>query len=128
MNERLKYIRSLCGDKTQEKFGSRLGVTRNYITQLEMGVKTPSDRFIRDLCRIYNVSESWFRTGEGEPFTPQSRADHIRDFVESALADEPDSVRQRWLYVFSNLSLDDWEVLDRMARAYVLGENEENEG
>lgn len=124
MNTRIKEIRQAVG-LTQAKLAEALGLSRVFIAQVETGKEKFSDRTIRDICHIYNVSEAWLRTGEGEPFTPQSRADHIRAFVESALEDEPDSVRQRWLYVFSNLSLDDWDVLDRMARAYVEGKEKD---
>lgn len=126
MKERLKLIRKQLGI-TQAQMSEELNFTKAYIGMVECGSKPLSDRTIRDICRRYNVSEAWLRTGDGEPFAPQSRADHIRAFVESALEDEPDSIRQRWLYVFSNLSLDDWEVLDRMAQAYVEGK-EKDEG
>lgn len=40
------------------------------------GIKVPSARTIADICREFNVSETWLRTGEGEMFL------HLEDDAE----------------------------------------------
>ena len=74
MNNRIKDLRTLIlkekyGKKyTQKEFADKLGLSENYIWQIEKGERIPSDRTIADICREFNVNERWLRTGEGEPF------------------------------------------------------------
>lgn len=73
MKERIKSIRKSLG-LTQEQFSDKLNLSRNYIAQLEIGTKVPSDRTISDICREYNINEQWLRTGEGEMYDlPEDR-------------------------------------------------------
>lgn len=65
MNERLKQIRLDAG-LTQEELSSKIGLSRNFIAQMETGKKKPSDRTIKDICRELNINEKWLRTGKGE--------------------------------------------------------------
>lgn len=53
---------------SQEKFAEKLGLSRNFINQVENGKKNISDRTISDICRLFNVNEEWLRTGTGDPY------------------------------------------------------------
>lgn len=66
MKDRIKSLRK-SERLTQEGFASRIGLSRNFIAQIELGTKVPSNRTIADICRTFNVSEVWLRTGEGDP-------------------------------------------------------------
>lgn len=55
-------------DLSQEKFASRLGLSRNFINQVENGKKNLSDRSIADICREFNVNDDWLRNGKGKMF------------------------------------------------------------
>lgn len=67
MKERMKQLRKSLG-MTQEKFASKIGLSRNFITQIELGTKFPSDRTIVDICREFGVNEEWLRNGTGEMY------------------------------------------------------------
>lgn len=67
MIERIIKIREREG-LNQEKFAERLGLSRNFINQVENGKKKFSDRTLSDICREFNVNEAWLKTGEGEPY------------------------------------------------------------
>ena len=69
MNERLKKLRKAL-DLTQQEFADRIGAKRNTIATYEIGRNTPLDAVIASICREFNVSETWLRTGEGEMFLP----------------------------------------------------------
>lgn len=69
MQERIRMIRKHAG-LTQAEFGERIGVKANTITSYETGLRVPSDAVIVSICREFNVSESWLRTGEGEMTEP----------------------------------------------------------
>lgn len=67
MIERIIKIRER-EELNQEKFAERLGLSRNFINQVENGKKNFSDRTLSDICREFNVNEAWLRTGEGDPY------------------------------------------------------------
>lgn len=67
MNERIKELRKFLG-LTLEKFGNRLGVTKVTISRLENGINSVTEQMFRSICREFDVSEKWLRTGEGDMF------------------------------------------------------------
>ena len=69
LNERIKKLRKGL-DLTQQEFANRLGTTRNNIAGYEVGRRSPSEAVISLICKTFNVSETWLRTGEGEMFVP----------------------------------------------------------
>ena len=66
MNKRIKEIRKML-DMTQAEFSSKIGLSRNFIAQIETGAKMPSNRTISDICREFNINKDWLLTGKGEP-------------------------------------------------------------
>ena len=69
LNERLKLLRKAL-HLTQQEFADRLGISRGNIAAYEVAKNAPSDAVILLICKEFNVSEIWLRTGEGEMFTP----------------------------------------------------------
>lgn len=80
MNNRIKKLRTSLG-LTQQKFADKLGVKGNTISQYESGRNAPVDSVISLICREFNVSETWLRTGEGAMFapTPETAIDKLVD-------------------------------------------------
>lgn len=85
MNERIKEIRKSLG-MTQSTFASKIGLSRNYIAQLEIGTRIPPDRTISDICREFSINEQWLRTGEGDMLLPVE--DETAAVVASLLDEE----------------------------------------
>ena len=67
---------------TKSKAAELLNVSAAYVSQLCSGQREPSDRTIKDICRIFGVNEIWLRTGVGEPFTPLSRSEELAAIFE----------------------------------------------
>lgn len=65
--ERIREIRKALG-LTLEKFGEKLGVKKNSVSQLENGRNTLTEQMARSICREYNVSYDYLIDGEGEMF------------------------------------------------------------
>ncbi|KJJ66855.1 helix-turn-helix transcriptional regulator [Clostridium sp. FS41] len=63
--------------KSQEEFGTILGVTNSTISLLERKKRDPSDRLVRDICREFNINEKWLRTGKGEMFNKMDATDLV---------------------------------------------------
>ncbi len=114
LGERIKKLRKEL-DLTQQDFGNRLGIKPNSVSLIESGNRNPSDQVILAICREFNVSETWLRTGEGEMFIPITRDEQIAAFVGGALSTESDTFKKRFISMLSKLSESDWEVLERMA-------------
>lgn len=115
MKDRIREIRKANG-LTQEAFAERLCMTRNYITQLEMGAKEPGDRTIRDICREFGVNELWLRTGEGNMYAEQSRQQEMSRLVRDLMADSPESFRVALVTTLLRFDPDgpEWEILERI--------------
>ena len=88
IGDRIKEIRKAAG-KTQQSFADVIGLKRNTIANYEIGQIQPSDRTIADICREFNISEHWLRTGEGEMRIKLSEdADFIRVMTEIQVSDD----------------------------------------
>ena len=74
MKERLIELRKKL-KLNQEAFGAPLNLSRAAIGSYEQGIRTMTDRTISDICRVYNVNETWLRTGEGEMMSNDSDLD-----------------------------------------------------
>lgn len=111
IGERIKEVRKKSG-LTQQKFADRIGLKRNTIGNYEINLIEPSDRTILDICREFDVRESWLRTGEGEPFVEKSREENISAFVGSILSGEPD-FRQRFISVLARMTPEEWAILEK---------------
>ena len=114
MNSRIKQVR-LALNLSQDEFGRRLGVTRGAITNIEFNKTEPKQLFVELLCREFDVNEAWLRTGEGEMFIKKSREEEIAAFVGNILKGEPD-FRRRLVSVLARLSVEEWQMLERMAK------------
>ena len=55
---------------TQQEFADRIGINRGNIATYETRDGNPGNSVINLICREFNVSETWLRTGEGEMFVP----------------------------------------------------------
>lgn len=65
MHERLKLIRET-PKMSQAEFSKALGMGQSTLAMMEVGKRDILDRHIKTICSIFNVSEKWLRTGEGE--------------------------------------------------------------
>lgn len=88
IGERIKKVRRSV-DLTQQKFADRLGIKQNTVATYEMNRTNPSDSAIKSICREFNVSETWLKTGEGEPFNPTPKT-HIDELVRQYGLDDVD--------------------------------------
>lgn len=74
---------------TKTAFAEKLNVSQGFVSNLCLGKKIPSDRTIADICREFNISEHWLRTGEGEMRIKLSAdADFIRVMTEIQVSDD----------------------------------------
>lgn len=113
-NERVKELRKSLG-LTQEKFGERVGVKKNTISQIESGVNGVTDQLRLSVCREFNVNEDWLRTGEGSMFSEPDEDEEIAKFLGDILTDKPD-FRRRLVSVLARMTPDEWALLEAKIR------------
>lgn len=65
--ERIREIRTH-SNLTLERFGNMIGIKKNSVSQLENGKNALTEQTLKSICREFNVSEIWLRTGEGKMF------------------------------------------------------------
>lgn len=53
---------------TQEEFTSRLKISKGFLSNLEKGIRQPSDQLLRLIAYEFSSSENWLKTGKGEMF------------------------------------------------------------
>lgn len=92
IGQRIKEIRK--HEKiTQQALADQLGLKQNTIATYEMGKITPSDRTIADICREFNVSENWLRTGEGEMFLDLGEDEELVQVLAAIQVSDDDMVK-----------------------------------
>lgn len=125
MKSRIKQIRNHFG-YTQEVFASKINLSRNFIAQVEIGSKVPSERTIADICKEFGINEDWLRNGTGGDdnifvVPVVSHDDEIAAFFAKILEEEGETAQKRWAYAYSKLPPELWEQLDKIMQAIIAG-------
>lgn len=121
MNDRIKELRKML-NLTQAEFASKIGLSRNFIAQMETGTRFPSDRTIADICREFNVNESWLRNGIGEPTIKRTRSQEIGSFASEIMNLPDENIKKRLIDALVNLDERDWETIAKIADSLKEGD------
>lgn len=113
-NERITMVRKEL-KMSQTEFGENIGVSRGVIKNIDDKKVLVKPLLLQQICKTYNVNETWLTTGEGEMFIKQSRTDEIAQFVGRTLATTEDTFQKRLIAALSKLSVEEWEVLEKLA-------------
>lgn len=100
--------------KKKAEFARALNVSQAFVSQMCSGERMPSDRTIADICREFDVSEEWLRTGTGPMFVEKTRDEELAEFFGHVLA--RDDFKQRLLAALSRLDESEWAMLEQVAR------------
>lgn len=123
MHERLKKLRKAL-DLTQQEFADRIGSKRNTVAKYETEANTPSAAVVSLICREFNVNEDWLRDGIGDMFLPTDRNADIAKLTKQLLNEESDSFKNRFVSMLANLTVEEWEFLERKAKELCGVDNE----
>lgn len=115
ISDRISLMIKTLGIKKMD-LAHELNVTPTFVSMLCSGKQNPGKRTISDICRIYSISEDWLRDGTGEMFAERSRTQEISIFMGKVLAAEPDDIRTRLISALSQLSEDEWKLVESMAQ------------
>lgn len=120
--ERVREIRKSLG-LTLEKFGEKLGVKKNAISQIETGRNSLTDQMTKAICREFGVDYTFLTTGEGEMFVDSD--DDFMEKIDRIMAGESD-IRKNAIKALVNASTEDIEALDRLIDLYLQAKNEKD--
>ena len=115
VSERIRELRKEKLNLTLERFGERIGLTKQAINMLEAGRANLTDQTRMSICREFGVNEEWLLTGQGEPFPEKSRHDEIADFI-NGLAIDDNSFKARFITALTRLSENEWLLVEKVVR------------
>ena len=99
----------------QADFGKRIGVTRSAVCNYENGSRSIGEQVVLAICREFNVSETWLRTGSGDMQTQQTREFELTAMVNNLLAGESSDFRLRLATALSRMNPAQWGALETLA-------------
>lgn len=110
--ERIREVRKALG-LTLEKFGEKIGMKKNSVSQLENGKNSVTEQVVKAICREYNVDYMWLTTGDGEMFIDTD--DDFIERIDRIMAGE-DEARKNLFKFMLELSDEDIAALDRLMK------------
>ncbi|GFI12132.1 antitoxin PezA [Lachnospiraceae bacterium] len=120
--ERVREVRKALG-LTLEKFGDKIGMKKNSVSQIENGKNNVTDANIKAICREFNVDYIWLTTGDGEMFVDSD--DDFIEKIDRIMAGESD-IRKNAIKALVNASTEDIEALERLIDLYLQAKNEKD--
>lgn len=113
--ERIREVRKALG-LTLEKFGEKIGMKKNSVSQLENGKNSVTEQVVKAICREYNVDYMWLTTGDGEMFIDTD--DDFIERIDRIMAGE-DEARKSLFKFMLELSDEDIAALDRLMKKVI---------
>lgn len=110
--ERIREVRKALG-LTLEKFGEKIGMKKNSVSQLENGKNSVTEQVVKAICREYNVDYMWLTTEDGEMFIDTD--DDFIERIDRIMAGE-DEARKSLFKFMLELSDEDIAALDRLMK------------
>lgn len=112
-SERIKEIRKTL-NLTLEKFGEKLGVKKNTVSQLENGRNSLTEQMAKAICREFNVNYDYLVNGEGDMFSnlPQTILDDL------CLQYDLDALDRLIVEMYIDLPPQDREVVKKMMKEF----------
>lgn len=117
MEERLKELRNYLG-MNQKDFAKSLSLGQSTWAMIEVGKRELNDRHIKLICSIYDVNESWLRTGEGEMFEQLTEQQKIIKHTAQLLKDTDSVVAnaiKAFIITYEQLDATSKKVLEDVA-------------
>ena len=113
MGERVRELRKTLG-LSGEKFGEKIGLKRNSLTQIETGKNNLSEQSNLAICREFNVNEEWLRYGTGEMFKDMTLDEEIISFIGDIQWDASNTFKKRFISAIAKLNDEEWKVLEKI--------------
>ena len=98
IGERIKVLRTCETIRlTLDKFGERLCVKKNTVSQWENNTNKLPDQMFKSICREFGVNEEWLRHGTGDMFVIPE--DEDAEIIETLMTEKDDIVYETILTI-----------------------------
>ena len=96
INKRIKHLRQTL-NLSQAKFAKNISISNGYIAGIELENRKVNERIVKLICSVYDVSETWLKTGEGEIFdkVPNEKLDMAINLFKELSPEFQDYVLQQ---------------------------------
>lgn len=101
---------------SQTDFGKEIGVTRGVINNIDREAVPAKPLLIQQICKVYGVNKKWLETGEGEMFGDPTRDEDIARFIGETLADEDADFKKHLIFTLSQMTSEEWEILEKLIK------------
>lgn len=113
IGDRIKELRKDMLGITLDRFGEKIGLGKSALSAMENNQRGVTDQTVLSICREFGVTETWLRTGRGDPFVEKSREAQILSYFEP-LKDLNDEFKSRFAKALAALDEKDWEIIDEL--------------
>lgn len=124
---RVKILRQALG-MSQTDFGTKIGVTRGVINNLDRGLTDLQDPLLSLICSVFNARREWLETGEGEMFEPEDAEAPYYDAMGIITNDEPDSFRKRFVIALAELDDAGLDAMEQFIRNLIRDTGTKKDG
>lgn len=113
--ERIREVRKTLG-LTLEKFGEKIGMKKNSVSQIENGKNSVTEQVIKSICREFNVDYIWLTTGDGEMFVDTD--DDFIERIDRIMVGEDDARKNLFKFMLE-LSDEDIHALEHLMQSVI---------
>ncbi len=124
---RVKILRQALG-MSQTDFGTKIGVTRGVINNLDRGLTDLQDPLLSLICSVFNARREWLETGEGEMFEPEDAEAPFYDAMGIITNDKPDSFRKRFVIALAELDDAGLDAMEQFIRNLIRDTGTKKDG
>lgn len=124
---RVKILRQALG-MSQTDFGTKIGVTRGVINNLDRGLTDLQDPLLSLICSVFNARREWLETGEGEMFEPEDAEAPFYDAMGIITNDDPDSFRKRFVIALAELDDAGLDAMEQFIRSLIRDKGTKKDG
>lgn len=124
---RVKILRQALG-MSQTDFGTKIGVTRGVINNLDRGLTDLQDPLLSLICSVFNARREWLETGKGEMFEPEDAEAPFYDAMGIITNDEPDSFRKRFVIALAELDDAGLDAMEQFIRSLIRDTGKKKDG
>lgn len=119
--ERVRKIRKSLG-LTLEKFGEKIGIKKNSVSQIENGINNLTEQMAKSICREFGVNYTWLINEEGGMFEDLTEQQKLLKYTGLLLKDK-DSVManaiQTLIVTYEQLDDTSKATLEKIALQYI---------
>ncbi len=119
--ERVKEVRTSHG-LTLDKFGEKLGVTKQTISRIENGINNLTDQMAKSISREFGVNYEWLTTGKGDMLEPKDMETELTEWAGTAFSGDSASFKKRFVNMMMRLTDHEWELLEKKLLELADGE------